>query len=134
MGYQFMTSSGPAYGFSLLEITVVLAISAILISLATPAYHHLMAAGYRRQAQVGLLNTALAASDYQHLGSTHTPPSLNTLGQPKDLAHHHYTQQLNLNAGQFSVEAHPNQAADRCQNLIINATGHTQAAQNNCWP
>lgn len=134
MGYLLMTGKRSTDGFSLLEITVVLTISTILISLATPAYHHLMAAGYRRQAQMGLLNTALAASDYQHLGSTRAPPSLGALGQPKDLAHQHYIQRLEQNASESMVTARPNQTTDRCQTLAIDTAGHTYAAQKNCWP
>ena len=124
------------FGFSLLELLIVIAIMAILVALAYPNYQHYWARSYRKQAMTNLL--ALAQQLDSHYLSQHTyaGTSCESLGFKCHILQGRYELSIVSATGEaFTVQAQAfgsqlvQDAA--CSSLQLRSDG--QRLPESCW-
>ena len=130
---------GARGGFSLLELLVVVAVTAILLSLAVPSYRQYIQRGYRAEAVSALLSIA-ACQERVRSGSSYFDTTRCLDGVDSE----HYEFRLEP-AGQtasmgFTASARPRYREDgpSCGTLSIDQAGSTHAEGNaahsaDCW-
>lgn len=123
-------------GFTLIELMVVVAIVAILVSIALPSYQESVRKGRRGQAKADLVDVAQQAERYRTVNSTYGGFTLTNTNSPAtgDVA---YVLAMNVAEGgaTFTATATPvagtAQADDRCGVLTINQAGSRWHASGN---
>lgn len=129
-------------GFSLLELLVVMALIAILISLAYPLYTSHLVKGRRNQAEVDLLYLASQLEAFYTLQNTYQGSSLEGLGINPYTDDHSY--QLSIQSATdtgYQIAASPlgqqARADTTCGNLTLNEQGEKSvsgsATPEECW-
>lgn len=116
------------FGFSLIEILIVISITAILISIAYPNYQHHIVQVKRNEAKMGLTELAAKLENYYSLNNQYAGATLTNLGMETETYDHSYqfeiTQLTNLT---YQITATPlgNQAKldQNCGNLLLDQTG-----------
>ncbi len=126
------------FGFSLVEVMLVTALLAILLSLATPSYLGFKQRSQRTQAIAGLLQVASCQERVRAaLGMYDTRQCLPTGNQ-------HYNYRFEPPATQastsFRVFAEPveTRSTDKCGAMILDQDGHRSVGNSNadtsrCW-
>src|SRR5690606_16381268 len=123
-------------GFTLIELMVVVAIVAILVSIALPSYQESVRKGRRGQAKADLVDVAQQAERYRTVNSTYGGFTLTNTNSPAtgDVA---YVLAMNVaeGGGTFTATATPvagtAQADARCGVLTINQAGSRWHASGN---
>lgn len=117
---------GRMKGFTLIELMITVAIVAVLVSIAVPAYTDQVRKSRRGQAKADLVEYAQTAERWHTINNTYvgwTPPSAVS---PRTGGAHYSIVASNLGAGTFTLTAAPTssgQTADRCGTLTINQAG-----------
>lgn len=127
-------------GFTLIELMIVVAVVAILTTIAYPAYQDAMRKSRRAQAKADLVEYAAMAERYRTVENKYTDFTLPFTQSPREAgATARYTLTANMGARTFTITATPTsgQSADRCGTLTINHAGAKTksgaAAQSECW-
>ncbi|WP_084154453.1 type IV pilin protein [Nitrincola lacisaponensis] len=135
-------------GFSLIELMIVVAIVAILASIAYPSYQDSITKSRRAEAQANLLELAQFMERYytannRYNNAATTPPSAPVLPfdeSPKDGANKYYDLSLTvITANTYTLTATPKgaMAGDGCGNLTLNHAGvkgrSGALALDQCW-
>jgi type IV pilus assembly protein PilE len=135
-------------GFTLIELMVTLAIAAILVTVAIPAYNSQIRKSRRTEAKTALLDLAgreervySATNAYSNvpsaLGYTVTPDSF-----PLTVGSGYYTVNVVVNApgaaATFTITALPvgGQGQDKdtlCTSFVVDQTGQQTASDPSCW-
>jgi len=129
-------------GMSLIELMVVVAIVALLATIAVPSYRQFLLKSHRAEAKAALLNLAAAQEKFYLQNNTYTddlttaPPG--GLGLPATTENGHFTVAIaaGANAAGFTATAATagGQAQDtHCATFTINQAGARTATSSNCW-
>jgi type IV pilus assembly protein PilE len=128
-------------GFSLIELMIVVAVVAILASIAVPSYRQYVLRSHRTEAKAALLNVAAAQEKFYLQNNTYTtaltdaPPA--GLGIAATTRNGYYTIAIGgANVTTFSVTATATgtQTQDtRCLTFSINELGVKTATNADCW-
>jgi len=131
-----------AAGFTLIELMVVVAIVAILASIAIPSYQEQIRKSRRGQAKADIVEYAQMAERYFTINNTYVGFTLPTTQSPRETgATARYSLALSpaATATTFTIAAtaQGTQANDRCGNLSISNTGAKtksgSAPLSECW-
>lgn len=128
-------------GFTLIELMIVVAIIAIIMSIAIPSYYTYIERTRRSTAQADLMELAQWMErrynsnnfDYSDSGSAPTLP-FNT--SPQNAGTTYYDLSLTaISSNSFTLTAVPKgaQASDSCGSLTVDDAGNTGAAKTDCW-
>jgi type IV pilus assembly protein PilE len=129
-------------GMSLIELMVVVAIVALLATIAVPSYRQFLLKSHRAEAKAALLNLAAAQEKFYLQNNTYTddlttaPPG--GLGLPATTENGHFTVAIaaGANAAGFTATATAagGQAQDtHCATFTINQAGARGATSSDCW-
>ena len=129
-----------APGFTLIELMIVVAVVAILASIAIPSYQEQMRKSRRAQAKADLVEYAQMAERYFTVNNTYVGFTLPTAQSPREAGS---TARYNLAVAPaattftISATATGSQASDRCGDLGITNTGQKtetgSASLSECW-
>lgn len=130
---------GTMRGFTLIEVMIVVAVVAILASIAVPSYNEHVRKGRRAQAKADAIEYAQQAERY--FTSNNTYAGFDTaLGlpnkSPREGATRHYGLVYNSTRSTFSITATPEggQSADVCGTLTLNQASQKGSTDNaKCW-
>lgn len=132
-----MTHRAAAKGFTLIELMIVVAVVAILASIALPAYNDSVRKSRRAQAKADIVEYAQVAERFfstnnTYVGFNATLParSPREAGAPQ-----RYGINYRATATTFTITAAPSgtQAEDRCGTMSVNQAQVKTAAYNDCW-
>jgi type IV pilus assembly protein PilE len=128
-------------GMSLIELMVVVAIVALLATIAVPSYRQFLLRSHRAEATSALLNLAAAQEKFYLQNNTYSvdlstaPPA--GLGLPPTTVNGHFTVVIDAaNAAGFTATATTagGQAQDtHCATFTINQAGARTATSADCW-
>jgi type IV pilus assembly protein PilE len=129
-------------GMSLIELMVVVAIVALLATIAVPSYRQFLLRSHRAEAKSALLNLAAAQEKFYLQNNTYTtdlttaPPA--GLGLTPTTVNGHFTVAIaaGANAAGFTATATAagGQAQDtHCATFTINQAGARTATSVDCW-
>jgi type IV pilus assembly protein PilE len=125
-------------GFTLLELLCVMAIVAILSSLALPSYQHSQSRSQRTLAKLALVKTAHWMERQASMSYTYPSTLPATVWQTPELRYRLQLQTVNNTTYVLIAIPVGAQAQDACGNLTLNSTGE-QGVQNaslsstQCW-
>lgn len=134
--------AGPAAGFTLIELMIVVAVVAILASIAVPSYQEQIRKSRRAQAKSDMVEYAQMAERYFTVNNTYVGFALPTTQSPREAgATARYLLALNPAPGAttftITATAQGPQGNDRCGNLSVTNTGakgHTGSVPlSECW-
>ncbi len=123
-----------SHGFSLIELMIVAAIVAILLTLSYPSYISFIRKGHRADAQTTLLDWANREEIWR---ADHT--SYNTAINPDDTEYYSYTITADASSYTMTATAQGGQAADTengvaCNVMTLDQTGaQGPAGHVACW-
>ena len=129
------------FGFSLIELLVVLAIIAILASISWPLYTEHLIKTRRAQAKVALMQLSSRLERYAMTYHSYQGATLNNLGLPSLIANDYYRLQIiSISSDHYEIAAIPqkNQTQDRqCGTLMFNQNGQQRISGTEkvtyCW-
>ena len=130
---------GRIAGFTLIELMVVVAVVAILASIAVPSYQEQVRKSRRAQAKADLVEYAQMAERFFTVNNTYAGFTLPTTQSPREGGTAHYTLAVVPTATTFTLTATAAgpQASDRCGDLGITNTGQKtetgSASLSECW-
>ena len=118
-------------GFTLIELLFVMAVIAILSSLALPSYQHTQQKGQRTLAKLALVKTAHWLERAASISGSYPSGVPDSVWQSSDLR---YRLQVQSQAQSFTLIAIPlgAQSKDVCGNLTLDHTGE-RGVQNATW-
>ena len=127
------------FGFTLIELAVVMAVAAILAAVAIPNYSEYVMRSHRSAVQSFISDVASRQSQFflDRRNYATTVAALNMADPPADVTAR-YTVAIAVVAGPpaaFQVSATPigTQATDRCGLLTIDQAGNRTAVGPRCW-
>lgn len=146
-GHQFVSRSvgtrpggNAVTGFTLIELMIVVAVVAILTTIAYPSYQDAMRKSRRAQAKADLVEYAAMAERFRTVENKYTGFTLQFTQSPREAgATARYTLSADMAAHTFLITATPTsgQDADRCGTLTIDHTGKKTASGaaplSECW-
>ena len=128
-----------SFGFTLIELAVVMAVAAILAAVAIPNYGEYVMRSHRSAVQSFISDVASRQSQFflDRRNYATTVAALNMADPPADVTAR-YTVAIAVVAGPpaaFQVSATPigTQATDRCGLLTIDQAGNRTAVGPRCW-
>ncbi|ACA12658.1 type IV pilin protein [Xylella fastidiosa] len=130
-----------SYGYHLIELMVVVAVIAILSSIAYPSYQHYILKSHRDQAKADLVEIAQFAERFRTVNNTYAGfPATNPITQSPRQGTASYLLVFVGDATRtaFTVSAVPQgtQQNDKCGTLFINQAGiktNSQGELSECW-
>jgi len=144
---MFVTMTGApgrrAKGFTLIELMVVVAVVAILVAVAVPAYQEQVRKSRRGQAQADLVELAQRAERFHTVNNSYedfwdSVPAAHKVS-PRDGGNAFYNLDAEAAANTFELTAVPisgtAQASDRCGTMTINQAGvktHSSGSDTEC--
>ncbi len=129
-------------GFSLLELMIVMAISAILVCIAYPVYASYQASGYRQRAEVILIQLAARLADYYAENNSYQGADIKLLTRTVEKEKFAYSFQLaEVTNDHFMLQAIPdhNQQMLDAQCGILSFTDRNERSASGsggvaqCW-
>lgn len=126
------------YGFTLIELMIVVAVVAILAAIAYPSYQEQMRKSRRAQAQADLIEYAQAAERYHTVNNTYADWDVPNESSPRTGAEHYEISVDDLTSSTFTLIATPTSTAqvdDRCGVLTTDHAGrkyHEKGADDQC--
>jgi type IV pilus assembly protein PilE len=129
-------------GFTLIELTIVLAVMAVLTSLALPSYLSVIRKSRRTEAQAALLELALRQERWRsdHPSYAEAPAEMGATGLSARLGRYYRLEVVDPSATSFIVQAaavagqgqeHDRQGLVPCSPLQIDQSGARSPAA--CW-
>lgn len=127
-------------GFTLIELMIVVAVVAVLVSIAIPSYHEAVRKGRRGQAKADLVDVAQQIERYRTVNNTYKGFTLANTKSPATGATF-YTLGIAVeeDGSGFEATASPvvgtSQTDDRCGVLTINQAGtrwHEKGSDDEC--
>ncbi len=140
-----------AEGFSLLELMIVVAIIAILVTIAYPSYEEYVLRANRTEAKNLVMRVASEEEKFYStfnrysgsMGARTTDPSTSGLNitsstatDADDNAYYEVSIELTNGTQGYTITATPRgttQSTDRCGDMTINHLGVKTAAEDRCW-
>jgi type IV pilus assembly protein PilE len=128
-------------GVTLIELMVVVAIVALLATIAIPSYRSFLMRSHRAEAKSALLNLAAAQEKFYLQNNTYTEeladPPPDGLGLTATTVNGHYTVAItdgDVDSFAATATATGGQAQDsHCATFTINQTGARSATNTDCW-
>lgn len=129
------------FGFTLIELMLVVVIVAILASIAYPSYQSYIEHGRRSDGQSALLDLSNRMDQYFNENHSYLGATLAELGVKETSAEGYYNLNLsNLSGNSYTASATPieAQSSDRCGILTINQLGQRgfsgiDVTASDCW-
>lgn len=130
------------FGFTLIELMIVVAVVAILAAIAYPSYVEYVRKSRRAQAKADLVEYAQMAERFHSVRNTYVDFALPSLQSPREqgaTAHYRLTPDGPFtDANTYTITATPQggQAQDRCGTLTINQAGvkgNSTGSLADCW-
>lgn len=127
------STAKPGSGFTMIELMITLAVLAIILAIAIPAYDDQVRRSRRAQAQATLAELVQCMERYNTTNGTYVGG--DAICTTADTDFYLYTVAIpNRNTFVAGAEAHGGQASDSCGNLGINQAGQkTHSAGSDCW-
>lgn len=129
-----------AAGFTLIELMIVVAVVAILASIAVPSYNEQIRKSRRAQAKADLVEYAQAAERFFTVNNTYAGFNLPNTQSPREAgatARYNLDRVVTPTTFTLTATAVGPQAGDRCGNLSITNTGRKAstgpAPSTECW-
>lgn len=125
-------------GFTLIELMIVVAVVAILATIAIPSYAEHVRKSRRAQAKADLVEVAQLMERYHTVQNTYVGFGLPSNQSPRD-GTAQYTMSLgNVTATAFTLTATPgtNQSKDKCGTMTLDQVGRKtpdHATVDGCW-
>lgn len=126
------------HGFSFIELSITLAIIAILSAIAYPSYLQHTLRVHRAEGQTALLNLAASMEHYYLQNNTYQHATLAKLGISPTTPHNYYELQiLSASADSYSLAAKPINSQQKdtvCGTFSYDNIGNKGASKNTaCW-
>lgn len=128
-------------GFSLIELIIVIAITAILIGISLPLYTNHVTKTHRQEAQAALINLVARMEQYFFEKHTYVGAAQELLNNNKMSTHYYELQISNATGTTYLLKAIPQNSQVKndylCGTLTINQLGEKSITPNNninnCW-
>ena len=129
------------FGFTLIELMVVVAVVALLTAIAYPAYLDQVRKARRAEGKVVILQTVQNIERFYTLNNNYASSVTSVVGASGVLSEHGFYTVTSTasDATSYTLAAAPRlgQGSDRCQTLIINQTGAKSTSNGlsvtECW-
>ncbi|MDZ4730047.1 MAG: type IV pilin protein [Xanthomonadales bacterium] len=122
------------WGFSLLELMIVIAVIAITLAWAIPSYQDSVRKARRGEAQSLMRQAEVCAARWFTVNATFVGLEGDDDCEPKDDDYYTYTFSSVIQSA-YIITAAPqgSQIEDKCGTMTMDQTGTTEAAATGCW-
>ncbi len=133
-----MNYNKKTFGFSLIELSIILIILSVLAAIAYPTYTHYVTKTHRSDGQTALLDLAARIEHYSVENNfSYSGITLAALGVKNISPQGFYTLTLSTTANSYLLKASPKKADALCGTLIFNQLGQKSqtgtGTTKDCW-
>lgn len=126
-----------AYGFTLIEMMVVVGIISIMLAVAYPAYTEYVQRAHQEDARQVLLDWASSLENYRGKNFSYTGAgSMTSSLAPQTVGHKHYGFKISVPSAQkYTISASPTSSTmSGTETFVLDSQGRTCGAVGGCTP